>query len=59
MTADYAGDCVDCGSEIAPGDIIRPADGGWAHDDCGGNDRDNAPVCPDCFLIHPIGVCDQ
>jgi hypothetical protein len=59
--AKYAGTCQgECGEPIEPGEDIQYAeDWGFRHVDCApAPERVDGPVCPDCFLIHPEGVCD-
>lgn len=56
--ARFHGNCVECGSEIEPGNLIRAADGGYAHDECEPV-RDRAEqVCSEHWLVQPCGECE-
>ena len=34
ITAEYEGDCINCGAGIAVGDRIYYDNSGWSHEDC-------------------------
>lgn len=67
--ARYDGRCIECSDEIFVGEPIRMTDDGAVHADCWSSTaplratratppKEN-PVCPTCFLTHPIGACDR
>jgi len=59
LMARYSGECPECGSRWQAGDLIRAdEDRQWKHALCP-TPRPENPVCPDCFLVHPIGACDR
>lgn len=70
IRARYSGLCPECGGRWEPGDAIDTVEPGnlsrWVHAVCPDDDTSDPTVlkpheivCPDCFLIHPRGVCDR
>lgn len=68
IMARYSGTCPECGERWQPGDLIR-SEGEidpirrltvWQHAHCPDTtSARNQPVCPTCWLTHPIGACDR
>lgn len=63
--ARFTSKCADCSGMIHEGDTITMVEGSAVHVLCTnyGQSSDplhaDHPVCPDCFLTHPAGVCDR
>lgn len=62
--ASYRTFCRQCGMFIYPGEEIMSIRGKWVHSDCDYlasasvlEAADLYPVCPKCYLIHPLNDC--